>query len=837
MRSFIYGNIRVQLLDADIVRLEYGKRGKFCDENTLHIPQRSQFADTDPVCRAEGNTLEFGDYRLTVPENARSLGGIRLEKQGKRVYAYKKQKNSGELPLPWETPEVFSLSDDPRVTLPEAGYTGRGRRKNSGYRIREAVQDVYLLLCRKDARRLRQLYVRLTGAAELVRLATLGSWNSKYYAYTEETAKQLILDYEKYNVPLDNMVIDTDWRAATERGIGYDLNTRLFPDMGRFLRFAHAHGVEVMFNDHPEPVEGARDLLDPAESSYREEKLQGLLKLGVDTWWYDRNWHTKLKSPTAHIPPETWGMYIFADITRHFYEKQAKSREVYRRPVIMANVDNIANGRYFGIADSASHRFSIQWTGDIYSHRDSLTQEVENMLRCGCACIPYANADCGGHLGDPDKEEFIRWMQFGTLSPVFRPHATNFVKRFREPWLYDAQTLEIVRHYNFLRYRLLPVIYREAFDGMTTGLPIFRPMALAFPGWKKDCWDQYMLGENILISPIAGARLEKLGERDYVTPVKAQFYAGTEPAGTPIWETEYPELKMSACAEPLGPGLPASGLSARFETTVRFASDRMLYLQCDDGAKVWVNGQKVAEAATDFSAMNLSLGLYRAGEPCHIVVEYFQRGQERVCSLCSRAPEAGKKQVILPQGTWMDAFTGKTYRGGGRIARDYGLEEMPLFIRMGAVVPLAYAARNTRQQSWEQLVYDCYPGETGDEGYLYEDDGETTAYRLGRCRTSRYAAGPREEGYSLTLFGAQGEFAGSRACEDRTITVKYHCRKGFDRVKKVTVNGLDTPFTRVKKAPGTFPLNTCPEAGDSDVVLVRLRASVKEALEIRFCME
>lgn len=76
--------------------------------------------------------------------------------------------------------------------------------------------------------------MELTGRNELVRLSTLGGWNSKYYAYTEEEAKQLILDYEAHNVPLDVMVIDTDWRSC-EHGWGYDINTKLFPDMKRFL--------------------------------------------------------------------------------------------------------------------------------------------------------------------------------------------------------------------------------------------------------------------------------------------------------------------------------------------------------------------------------------------------------------------------------------------------------------------------------------------------------------------------------------------------------------------------------------------------------------------------
>ncbi|HCY50140.1 MAG TPA: hypothetical protein DHU79_07760, partial [Clostridiales bacterium] len=145
---------------------------------------------------------------------------------------------------------------------------------------------------------------------------------------------------------------------------------------------------------------------------------------------YDRNWHTKLVSPAEGIEPETWGMYIFSEVTKHAWQKKAKNNVVYRRPDIMSNVDNIVNGRYCGIGNSASHRYSIQWTGDVGSDNFALAEAVTDMLRCGDNAIPYAHPDCGGHTGNPDKDLYLRWMQFGSLASVLRPHCTNTVRRF-----------------------------------------------------------------------------------------------------------------------------------------------------------------------------------------------------------------------------------------------------------------------------------------------------------------------------------------------------------------------------------------------------------------------
>lgn len=708
MKEIIYHQVRVQLLCEEIVRVEYGKQGQFCDKNTFLIPNRSDFADTQVLCREEEGVVCFGAYRLYLPDGQEGLQGLRLEKNGETVYTYHKLENSGELPPLDQTPEVFTLSDTPRVIVPEEGYAYRGDTVNSGFSIEEDAEDIYLFLCEKNLKKLRHLYILLTGRNELVRLATLGGWNSKYYAYSEETARQLILDYERYEIPLDNMVIDTDWRAASDRGIGYDIDTKLFPDMARFLRFAHEHGVSIMFNDHPEPLEGAANLLSPEEVKYREEKLQSLLEIGVDTWWYDRNWPTKLITPTKGIHPETFGMYLFQDITRHFYQKQSGSRTRYRRPDIMGNVDNVLEGVYDKIYSSASHRYSIQWTGDTGSDFFHLKREVENLIHCANNGIAYVNADCGGHNGSPDKETFIRWMQFGTLSPIFRPHCTKTVRN-RDPWTYDEETLRIVREYNYLRYRLLPVIYKNAYENYITGEPIFKSLGYEYPDDHKalTCQDEYMLGNNLLIAPILQAA---------------------------------------------------------------------------------VAGRKA------------------------------------------------QREVYLPAGKWLHLFSGVVYEGGTVILCESALHEIPLFVRLGALLPLAYEAANSKEQKWNRLVYDFYPCKGGcDSGYLYEDDTETTAYQLGELRKSAYEAGYCEQcdSFVVKLHGAEGAFMGDKCFEKREILLRCHLLEDAKEIHQVTVNGQEVPFTRAAKDSEAYPLNVKNAVPDSEVLLVTVPTSVSGTYEIR----
>lgn len=840
MDEIIFGKIRVELLQEDIIRIERAQNGKFCDGNTLVVPDRTQFENTHVSFAIDADAVYFGDYKLCLTPGSNGISGVSLEKAGKKIYKYKKTCNSGELPPLDNTPEVFVLADTPRIIVPAGGYTYRGRKKNSGYIIQENVKDIYLLLCKRNAKKLRKLYFQLAGRCDLPPLSVFGAWNSKYFKYSEHTAKQLISDYERHNIPLDYMVIDTDWRTASDRGIGYDVNTQLFPDVKRFFDFAHSRGVEIMFNDHPEPLEGAENVFSSEEVKYRETKLQSLLKSGLDAWWYDRNWITKLKSPTKGVNPETLGLYVFDEIIRHYRQKIAKNNTVYKRPAVMGNADNISNGSYLAIASSASHRFGIQWTGDIMSDPDALAQEIYNLIRGGNNGIAYLNADCGGHQGNPDKEWFIRWMQFGTLSPVFRPHCSDLVTRTREPWVYDDETCDIVREYINLRYRLLPVIYKNAYLFYMTGVPVFKALGWEYPEDKRalKCTDEYMLGEDILIAPIAGQLIEPLNKKHYAEPVKATYYDGIKCDGPAIAVAQYDTVSMQCAFNSPEKNVPVFDFSAIFETIVRFEDTVKLILRCDDGAEVWIDGEQVLKDDTLHSAKNFDLAILTPNQNHRIKIKYFQAGGEAECKLYYvRERNYADKKVYFPKGKWMDAFTGKIYRGNKTVCKQYGLKEMPLFVRLGSLIPLAYEAKNTKEQKWNRLVYDFYPDKTAiDRGYLYEDDTLTTAYQLGQFRKRRYEAIFCEEcnAYIIKLHAAEGNFEGDKCFDICEITLKYHLLKGAGRLKKVTVNGEETGFKKVAKNKIAFPLGSCESAPDSSVIIVSEMIDVMKEYEFRF---
>jgi alpha-glucosidase (family GH31 glycosyl hydrolase) len=95
------------------------------------------------------------------------------------------------------------------------------------------------------------------------------------------------------------------------------------------------------------------------------------------------------------------------------------------------------------------------------------------------------------------------------------------------------------------------------------------------------------------------------------------------------------------------------------------------------------------------------------------------------------APGETSRAVVLPQGRWYDFYTGK-YAGENETIRvTPGLEQIPLFVKDGGLVPMIEA------RMWAPSAEEVLPlevrhyGEKDGALRLYDDDGETFAYERG----------------------------------------------------------------------------------------------------------
>jgi alpha-D-xyloside xylohydrolase len=80
------------------------------------------------------------------------------------------------------------------------------------------------------------------------------------------------------------------------------------------------------------------------------------------------------------------------------------------------------------------------------------------------------------------------------------------------------------------------------------------------------------------------------------------------------------------------------------------------------------------------------------------------------------------RNVYLPAGDWVDFWTGRRYPGKQRIRIDVPLEQIPLFVKGGSILPLAEVTAHTADAASWRLHVQAY-GNSPAQAVLYEDDG------------------------------------------------------------------------------------------------------------------
>ena len=826
----VIGNIRVELLSDSLVRIELKGAEGFEDRNTFHVVNRDWPGATYSVqTNSDSIEIRTANYAVRIPIATNGVFVLDdvsiLSPGGSELYRYNGHlENNHWLPAPSDKPQVWWFTDTPRIVPPDLGLVPPPNpATNGGWDLTNDAPDVYVFVPHGDYKQLRNDFLKLTGPSEMPPLFAFGTWDSRWYDYSEATALKQIDDYRAHNIPLDNLVVDTGWRQGASTG--YQPNTNLFPDLPRFFQEAHDKHVHVMMNDHPEPV--AKTPLDPAELNYRFNGLSGLLKDGLDVWWYDRNWMVHLV-PVPGINKEVWGMMLY-----HYTTARVRPDQ---RPLIMANVDGIDNGIRKRPMDVASHRYPIQWTGDIGPDYDFLRRAVENAVLSGAQSLfPYESDDLGGHVANPTPEQYIRWIEYGALSPVYRPHCTHNLERM--PWAFGPEAEADARNYINMRYRLLPVFYAAAHENYETGEPLLRRLDLYFPDYpeaRRD--DEYLLGRYILVAPV----LQGSGQTvpaDWLTAngqpgLQGEYFSNQDLSGTPAFTRTDAEINFNWDKNSPAPNFPREFFSARWTGTIEVPASvgdvRLATLE-DDGARVWIDGKQVIDAwGPHDSTTTMASATLTAGVPHQIRIEYQQlqvNAHIKLLWATANSPDA-TRVAWIPPGNWIDAWNGNVVTGPMLVTNSVSLDKIPLWVRRGALLPLAPEMDYTGQKPWDPVTLDLYPnaGETN-SATLYEDDTLTTAYCRGQFRTTEISVSADNQGKAVRvdISPAVGDFDG--AAKERIWKLRIHppvdWPKGFGptevRVNGQTLNTDDLSLHQFRRDTKAIPFGDMAGAPDSDV--------------------
>lgn len=103
---------------------------------------------------------------------------------------------------------------------------------------------------------------------------------------------------------------------------------------------------------------------------------------------------------------------------------------------------------------------------------------------------------------------------------------------------------------------------------------------------------------------------------------------------------------------------------------------------------------------------------------------------------------ARSREVYLPRGVWYNYYTDEKLEGGRYITAQAPLDQIPLYIREGAVIPMMEECQYIGEKPEDSITVHVYG--TGPASFtMYDDDGETYRYEQG--------------GYAKTLLSFDGK--------------------------------------------------------------------------------
>jgi alpha-D-xyloside xylohydrolase len=563
---------------------------------------------------------------------------------------------------------------------------------------------------------------------------------------------------------------------------------------------------------------------------YFKHIRKGLLDAGVDGLWMDG---TEVEVGGAcHDPAQVeadikrLGRNAMGDFTRYL--------NVYSLPTTRGVYEGqraTSDKRVFTLTRSAwagQQRYAaLPWSGDTTASWATLRSQIAGGLNVAMAGLPYWTQDTGGFFvnapgGERDpawRELFARWNQFAVFNPVYRIHGTSVE---REPYVFktlDPPVYRSLLRAARLRYQLLPYVYSLAWRSTHEGYTMMRGLAMDFPDQvalrKVD--DTYLFGPAFLVQPITRPMFHAELPRAPTVPASQLRTSDGQPGlaleyfdgvsfDKAVSRTVDTVVDHRWPGPPLGSPPPGLDKLERFaarwqgELVASESGEHEIGVEGDDGFRLWLDGKLVvedwAEAGARYRSTRMPL---RAGQAVRLRIDYFQGGGERALRLAWRPPSdlrtlAARKleprqSTPLPEGTdWYDFWTGRRHAGGRSVSRAYAIDEFPLFVRAGSVVPFGPVVQYTDEQLDAPYEIRVYPGADG-RFTLYEDDGATYRYETGEHAT--FTLEWDDARRTLRVGAREGRFPGMTV--QRLLNVKLMATAPAGRSHDKTVRYAGAP--------------------------------------------
>lgn len=434
-----------------------------------------------------------------------------------------------------------------------------------------------------------EAYTWLTGRTAPPPLWALGYHQCRWFHYTQDAVEVLAARLRAEDVPCDALWLDIDYMD------GYRVFTwdaEAFPDVPGMLARLAEQGFRMVTIVDP----GVKH--DPGYWVYDQARERDVLcrTEGGDVyigqvwpgntafpdfvtgearaWWGEVNaahvasglagiWNDMNEPATGVIPPEAMRF----DHGRASHERYHNQYALLMAMGTTQGLLTAMPGRRTFVLSRAGfagiQRYAANWLGDNMARWDHLWLSMPMAAGFGVSGQAFVGADIGGFMGDTNAELFLRWMQYGALTPFCRNHsATGSIDQYA--WSFGEEVRDLVREAVRLRYRLLPYLYACFLRAAQTGAPVQRPLVFDHqddPG-VRDIDDEYLLGPDILVAPVVEAGVTA---RDVYLPAGTwyEWHTGERHSGravvvAPAPMDRIPIYARAGAVVPMWPDAPAS---------------------------------------------------------------------------------------------------------------------------------------------------------------------------------------------------------------------------------------------------------------------------------------
>ncbi|WP_054742327.1 alpha-xylosidase [Cellulosilyticum ruminicola] len=382
----------------------------------------------------------------------------------------------------------------------------------------------YFIIGGESMKEVLENYTNLTGKPALPPAWSFGLWLTTSFTtnYDEATVMSFVDGMAKRDIPLQVFHFDCFWMKGFN-WCDFTWDEEVFPDPVGMLKRMHDKGLKIcvwinpyiseassLFDEAAEkgylvkrqdgsvwqwdmwqPGMAYVDFTNPGACNWFASKLEALLDMGVDCFKTDFGERIPTENVVYYDGSDTVKMHnyytflynkVVFDLLKH--KKGEKEAVLFARS-----------------ATAGGQQFPVHWGGDCTADFESMAESLRGGLSLCLSGFGYWSHDMGGFESTATADVYKRWAAFGLLSSHSRLHGST---SYRVPWLYDEESVDVVRYFTKLKCSLMPYLFKQASNTAQTGVSTMRAMVVEFEKDPACAYldKQYMLGDNMLVAPI-----------------------------------------------------------------------------------------------------------------------------------------------------------------------------------------------------------------------------------------------------------------------------------------------------------------------------------------------